>query len=298
MIVALAGCIRGASGFHCDTSTECGAGGTCEPGGLCSFPDQDCASGRRFGSASGSASNTCVGAVAIDAGVDGPADARPTDAPIDAPPMPPMFVTAAHAHNSGVASLTYALAIPSGTNLVLVTSVQVASDCNTGTVTVSGVTYNGVALTRIAQILGTPCNANETRSEQWLLAAPSTGNHNVVVTLGGTSVSVLSTSLVFSNVNQSTPVRASMTAAGSGMASTVTVTSAMGDIVVNTVGHGGGVVAPGMNQTQRVLDNVDTSNSLNNQAASTAPGNSPTTTMTWTFATMDEWQTISSSLQP
>lgn len=50
----------GGGAFHCATSDQC-AGGTCEPEGFCSFPDPDCASGRRFGELGGSLAGVCVG---------------------------------------------------------------------------------------------------------------------------------------------------------------------------------------------------------------------------------------------
>jgi hypothetical protein len=46
--------------FSCDDTAQCGASGVCEPNGLCSFVDEDCASGRRFGEHQGELSNTCV----------------------------------------------------------------------------------------------------------------------------------------------------------------------------------------------------------------------------------------------
>lgn len=71
--LAATSCLRDTS-FHCATSAECGAGGTCEPGvGYCSVADATCASGARFGSSAGSYANQCVGD-------DNPADAPAADA--------------------------------------------------------------------------------------------------------------------------------------------------------------------------------------------------------------------------
>ena len=66
--IALCGCLRSTQ-YVCETSDQCGNGGTCEqPQGFCSVADQTCSSGRRFGDAAGSLSNTCVGG---DTGSDG-----------------------------------------------------------------------------------------------------------------------------------------------------------------------------------------------------------------------------------
>jgi hypothetical protein len=77
-----AGCLRSTQ-FQCESNEQCGGNGArCEPGvGFCSFPDPGCSSGFKFGEASGSLSNTCVGGdVPGDGGVD---DGAPD---IDAPP--------------------------------------------------------------------------------------------------------------------------------------------------------------------------------------------------------------------
>lgn len=56
---AAIGC--GASGFVCADDPQCGAQGVCEPEGWCSFPDDDCATGRRFGEhAGGGVASRCV----------------------------------------------------------------------------------------------------------------------------------------------------------------------------------------------------------------------------------------------
>lgn len=88
------GCLRGTE-YRCSTNTECGAGGTCESVGFCSFPDMDCTSGGRFGDSAGTLANQCTGSTGIDGGlIDGPR----IDAPmIDAPPAgcPGNYVTIA-----------------------------------------------------------------------------------------------------------------------------------------------------------------------------------------------------------
>jgi lectin-like protein len=76
---ALAGCLR-ATSFACQDDGACGAG-RCETSvGFCSFVDDTCTSGHRFGDLSGPYANQCVGGG--DAGVDGDA----IDAPMGCPP--------------------------------------------------------------------------------------------------------------------------------------------------------------------------------------------------------------------
>ena len=73
LLAITTGCLRQTQ-FHCETSDQCGAGGTCESVGYCSFLDADC--GHRFGPQAGTYANTCVGAT------DGGVDAK-HDAPVD-----------------------------------------------------------------------------------------------------------------------------------------------------------------------------------------------------------------------
>jgi hypothetical protein len=121
--------------------------------------------------------------------------------------------------------------------------------------------------------------------------------HDVLITLSGAVQNAHSGAMVFTGVDQDTPVRASASASGVGTASTVTVESAPGDLVVNTVGQGSKIGEPGPGQTERFIRNVDASATLNNSAGSTAPGTG-SVTMTWTFPSPDEWQTIALSLRP
>lgn len=82
--VLTAGCLR-STAFRCATSSDCGAGGVCEPVGFCSIPNADCpGSGRSYGDSAGQGlSNTCVPAggpgPGVDAGVDASIDAMPAN---------------------------------------------------------------------------------------------------------------------------------------------------------------------------------------------------------------------------
>ena len=232
------------------------------------------------------------GAISGDASVGG-------DDATDAGAGPADFAAATVASGAGASSLTYTLLIPAaGTNRFLLVSVQLGTNCPSGVVpSITGVTYNGVALAQVATIVGTPCGTTTTRSDQWQLVDPSPGSHNVVVSLSGTAQSIHSGAMAFTGINPTIPVRAWKTLAGAGTTASVTIGSAPGDIVVNTVGQGNSVTSPGAGQTERFLKNVDTSNTLNNSGGSTAPG-AAMVTMTWTFGSSDEWQSISSSLRP
>jgi hypothetical protein len=78
-------CLRSTE-FHCSDDPSCGAGGACETTGYCSFVDPDCASGRRYGGASGSLANSCTDGGGSDADADTTIDAPiVTDGGVDTP---------------------------------------------------------------------------------------------------------------------------------------------------------------------------------------------------------------------
>lgn len=229
---------------------------------------------------------------------DAAADARVI---VDAPPdamLPPMVAAVSSANAGSVASLSYALAIPPGTGRFLLVSVQLGSNCTAAVPEVLAVKYGGVALSRITSIVGTPCGMTTTRSEQWQLVAPPTGMATVEIVLASAGNTIHSGALAFTGIDQMTPVRATAIGRGDGMQSSVAVASEPGDLVVNTVGQGAGINAPGTGQTQRFKRNTSGDNTLDNSAASTAPATGPSTAMSWTFTEVDEWQSISTSLQP
>lgn len=72
LVAVLGGC--GTSAFVCTASSECADGataGVCQPDGFCSFPDDGCESGQRYGASSGAASGQCVAPSSADTGTTG-----------------------------------------------------------------------------------------------------------------------------------------------------------------------------------------------------------------------------------
>ncbi|MCA9711525.1 MAG: hypothetical protein KDK70_37145 [Myxococcales bacterium] len=68
------GACGGPGSFVCQASDQCIAdaiAGTCEPNGLCSFPDSSCPSGHRYGELSGELSGVCVDAGETDPATSG-----------------------------------------------------------------------------------------------------------------------------------------------------------------------------------------------------------------------------------
>jgi len=124
------------------------------------------------------------------------------------------------------------------------------------------------------------------------------GTNDVVIALSASCLTLHVGALSFTGVDQTTPVRASMTGRGANMAATVVVPSAIGDLVVSSVGQGGSINETGTGQPLAFFQNARGDNTLDNSAVSTAPGVAPVTAMDWIFGSTDEWQMIAASLRP
>ncbi|MEM6990061.1 MAG: hypothetical protein AAF721_06175 [Myxococcota bacterium] len=71
----------GANGvFLCESDVECGRG-QCEANGYCSFEDQRCEGGRRYGAHSGDLAEVCVGPLANGSSSEGSSEGEPPQAP-------------------------------------------------------------------------------------------------------------------------------------------------------------------------------------------------------------------------
>jgi hypothetical protein len=220
------------------------------------------------------------------------------DAPVDTQISPPMLAASEHAHISGAAALSFSLTVPPGDDRYLLVAAGIGSHSGDTTVpSVTGISSGGAPLTRVGFVVGTPVATNATRSEQWQLIAPPVGTGEIAITLSGAGIDVHGGALAFTGVDPAMPVRASIVGSGEGADASLSVPSAPGDLVVSTVGHGNAIVATGAGQRPVYIQNVTTSTSLDNSAASTASGG-PTVAMSWTFVDVDVWQMIVSSLRP
>lgn len=118
-----------------------------------------------------------------------------------------------------------------GSNLCLY--VIVAGWYNAGDVT--AVTYNGVALAKVADSGAGP---GGDRAEIWRLKAPSTGANTVSVTMSAAPTARVQ-AVSYAGVDQTTPEGAPATAAGNSAAPSVTVTAAAADIVIDGIAWDG-----------------------------------------------------------
>lgn len=286
-MLALSACLRNDGAFPCEDDAQCGAGGQCEMSAhYCSFVDTSCPSGRRYGVFSGPEATHCV-----------------TVEPVE-PFEPPQFAGEEHRSAANTNGLVYMFEVKPGDRRFLLVTVQVGALCADSSPERSSVTFSGQRLEFIKEIRGTAKCETATRSEQWGLIEPPIGEYPVVVMMKDNFNTMHSAALSFTGVNQIKPVRSSAIASGDIGNPGVTVSSATGDLVVNTVGYGGGtmdghqggILGP-VRCDKLFVYNVSHSSTLDNSAACTAPG-ATEVTITWEVDGEDEWQTISSSLQP
>jgi len=129
-----------------------------------------------------------------------------------------------------VASLAWSH-ICTGADLILVVGVDTFAIVGQyGIQAVTGITYNGVSLTKIdAQDAGVYC-----RSELWYLIAPAAGTHDIIVTLAGTTAYIVGGATSWTGADQSAPLGTAAKATGTTTPVTVNVTSVAGEYVVDS----------------------------------------------------------------
>ena len=201
----------------------------------------------------------------------------------------------AHAVSAGgnVGSLTFTHTVGAGSARILIVGVSLHSR----NATVAAVTYGGVALTQ-AGTIATGSNAN--RADIWYLLAPTPTTNGSIVVTPSASTAISAGSISFTGVQQAAPAFTSAT--NSTATATLTVTNAVGDVIVDTVSANGdaGTLTPGGSQTQRWNEFSGVSGDGNEviSGGSTAAG-AASTTMSWTISTGNKpWSMGAVTLAP
>jgi len=162
-----------------------------------------------------------------------------------------------------------------GSNLALV--VDVGSYDGASGNRVSTVTYNGVALTRLAEVTGAAFD----NSSLWGLKNPATGANTITVTFVGTVGSAIGGGQSFTGVDQTTPFGTGVTASGASGEPTVDVTgTTTGNIVVDSWAEGAGTILTETGTLHHALAIAGESGGSQRKASSGG-----TITMNWTGAT-------------
>jgi hypothetical protein len=167
---------------------------------------------------------------------------------------------------------------------------------------VTGVTYNGVAMTNIVQARD---NGNsELFNYIYVLVNPSTGTNSIVVTWNAALTSggfAAASAISFTGVNQTNPNRfPSMNFSGTPISTTMTVSvtdSKSGDYVIGTaVGHASTITQGG---GQTAINTWNGWNASNNTSWATAyeSVSSPATSLSWT-QTAGVWSVTEVAVRP
>ena len=201
-------------------------------------------------------------------------------------------------NTTGANALTFAHTTTTTANRLLLVGVSMnISSVNTTTVT--GVTYNGTALTSA----GAHNDAGNTRRvEMWYLLAPASGTQNVVVTVNLPSsgtVGVVAGATTFTDVDQTVPLGTFVSADGAnGANSQLDVPSVVNGMLLDTLATGGNqtITVPGPQVTQW---NQNTGTSGTDVAASgTSRTGAPSVPVAETFSGTSNWSLGAISVNP
>lgn len=158
-----------------------------------------------------------------------------------------LFDSGTHKTAETGTSLTYAHTC-SGSDRALLVGVSIDG---TASDVVTGVTYNGVAMTRVPNsFVGDGTNTNS--SVMYSLAAPATGSHNVVASISGGAMSIRSACASYTGVNQGLTINSSTAELNTAATSiTLDTTTSAGNAWVVAYIQGGDVITAGSGTTIR-----------------------------------------------
>lgn len=198
--------------------------------------------------------------------------------------------------SSPCTSLSVSQTIGSGTDRALYITVTWIS---TSAASVSSVTYNGVAATRVGGVSNaTNCGGGGLRcfTDLWRLLAPASGVHNIAVTMSA-NVTVIVGGIALTGVHQTTPEGTLQSTTGTSASPSLTVSSAATELVVGSliIQNAGGSIAVtgGASLAYSNFDSggfVQTGSSYMTGAASTAYG--------WSYASSQPFAILAVPVKP
>ena len=199
------------------------------------------------------------------------------------------------ANNPGASTgISFSRTIVAGDNRILMVGISTGNEA-----TVSGVTYGGAALTRLANVAQGTSGASVT-AEIWYLKNPPVGTANVVVSWPSAAMSYAIGAVQYNNVNLTetfgTVYTNAFTTATNSISFNVTNTGG-GDIVFDVVAinttQGGSTITNNASQTI----NYNASANKFVGGSSTKAATPPTTTMAWTSNRTAPWAAAAVALK-
>jgi hypothetical protein len=189
-----------------------------------------------------------------------------------------------------VSSLTFPLTVTAGNNRLVYVGVSIKEF---PALTVSSVTYKGVALTNIRS------DGSSYHTSIWYLVTPDTGTNDVVVNLSGTAEAVHAGAMSLSGVDPTNPVDAHNGAAGSDVTPTVDVTTVADNAwVLDTVvwSNANVFAVVGGGQTERWNGHQYNASGAGSTEGPKTPAGA--VTMSWTLDPAMDWSISAASFKP
>lgn len=191
------------------------------------------------------------------------------------------------AHNSAASPLTWSFNNVAG-NLLLVSAIATGGG---GATTVTGVTYNTVAMTQVTN--GHLSYDNDTDVYLFFLLNPATGSKTVSVAATGAFSDILGSAVSLSGANTSAPTGTAVTAtAGGGNVATASIAgTTSGSIVLSVVATGSGVTSTFGPGTTTASLNAGAGTSGDNISSATQPTPGGTVIVGYSI-TSDQWGVV------
>lgn len=158
--------------------------------------------------------------------------------------------------------------------------------------TISSVTYNSVAMTAVPS---SSKSIGQYTVVLYYLTNPASGSNTVAVTFSGGVFDFGGGAISFTGADQTTPLGTAATASGTSTTPSVAVTSASGEIVLDTliITHSGTLTVDG-SQTQR----WNSTGSGYTKYAGSTEGGAASTTMSWSNSTSQDWAITGVAIKP
>ncbi len=177
---------------------------------------------------------------------------------------------------TNVTSLTWAHTVNSGSNSALFVTLAI-DGLGAG---VTGVTFDGVALTQVGRTAGNHA------VEIWRLVNPNVTTANVVVNLGATTT-IKGGAITYDGVNQSTPTGTYGSANGTSTSASVIVTSATGELVLDITNWTANPAGYTTGAGQTAVWNLT---NATHRGVSTTEAGAATVTMSSTVSSSQQWE--------
>jgi hypothetical protein len=160
----------------------------------------------------------------------------------------------------------------------------------------TGVTYNGVAMTKIGEVA---YGSNHAISV-WELVAPAAGAHTVAPTFTDFNIEAL-VAVSLSGVHQTTPHGTVVTASNANTTPSVTVSSATGELVVDFVAvkqNSTATATVGSGQTQRANLATTVNPVIDVRGLVSTEAGAASVTMDWTLSASESWKAVGVPVKP